>query len=344
MHFTERALPSGWKEITLSNENGMSVSLLNYGGIITRLLVPDRHGKSENVVLGYKNLGDYKSDPNFFGALIGRVAGRIQNASFELDGKIYSLETNDGPNHLHGGSHGFQRSLWKTEPFQETDYTAVKFSHFSMDGDGGYPGNINVSVIYRLTNDNELILDYEAATDQATPFTLTNHTYFNLSGEAKETIHHHEVTIDSHRFLELDEELIPTGTILQTAGTSFDFHQGRRLHDGIMAQNDQNIIAGHGYDHYFLFDHTRNDCVVVKERESGRKLSIKTDQPGMVMYTANNLESGLELTGGPSRKYAGVCFETQCPPASLHRSGLPHVILRPKDRYQQRTIYRFTAE
>jgi aldose 1-epimerase len=344
MNITERALESNWKEITLTNDNGISVSLLNYGGIITRIMAPDRYGQFENVVLGYKNLIDYKRDPNFFGALIGRVAGRIQDSSFELDGEIYQLEANDRVNHLHGGSKGFHQTIWQVETFHECDHAAVILRHSSKDGEGGYPGQIDASVTYRLTNDNELILEYEAETDQATPFTMTNHSYFNLCGEAKHTVGHHEVTIDSDRFLELNEELIPTGTILQAADTTFDFRNGRQLQDGLTSDHTQNIIAGNGYDHYFLFNHTRDNCVVVKERDSGRIMSIETDQPGMVMYTGNNLKEGLELTRYPSRKYAGVCFETQSSPASLHHHHLPGVILQPSEKYRQKTVFRFTTE
>ncbi|MCM3597093.1 galactose mutarotase [Metabacillus idriensis] len=344
MNITEKNLPSNWKEFTLTNDNGMSISLVNYGGIITRIMVPDRHGHAENVVLGYKNPNDYKTDSNFFGAIIGRVAGRIKDSSFELNGKVYHLESNEGSHHIHGGSHGFHQVLWKTETHQETGHVAVKLTHSTKDGDGGYPGNISASVTYRLTNENELILDYTAVTDQPTPLTLTNHSYFNLSGEAKETVHQHDVTIDSHRYLELDDDLIPTGSILEAANTPFDFRHGRRLHEGITSRNEQTTCAGNGYDHYFLFGHTRPESVVVKEATSGRVLVIESDQPGMVMYTSNNLINGLELTGAPSRKYAGVCFETQSSPASLHHPGLPEVILHPTERYQQRTVYRFTTE
>ncbi|MGM0865834.1 MAG: aldose epimerase family protein [Bacillota bacterium] len=337
-------LQRDWKEYTLRNDHGMAVSLLNYGGIITRVMVPDQDGTVENVIIGYKQVEDYETNPNFFGALIGPVAGRIQGAAFELYGNVYMLEANDGENHLHGGSNGFHQVLWDTESFQDEDRVGVVLSYSRKDGEGGYPGTIDVSVTYSLTNENELILEYEAMTDQPTPLTLTNHAYFNLSGNGKETIHHHHVTIDSHQFLELDEELIPTGTVVDAADTPFDFRKGRRLSDGITAQTEQNDIAGHGYDHYFLFDHSKSESVTVKEQTSGRVLTIETDQPGMVMYTANNLQHGLELHESMSRKHLGVCFETQYPPASLHHDGLPSVILHPNERYQKRTVYTFSTD
>ncbi len=337
-------LQNGWKQFDLRNDNGMIISLLNYGGIITRIIAPDRDGNAENVVLGFKNVQDYKTDPNFFGALIGRVAGRIQGAAFELDGTVYELEANDGVNHLHGGSHGFHKVIWETESFQEEDSIGVRLSHSSKDGEGGYPGNIELSVTYRLTNANELILEYEATTDKTTPLTLTNHSYFNLSGNLKDTIHQHQVRIDSHQFLELDEHLIPAGTILEAEQTPFDFRRGRILDDGISSGNEQNTIAGAGYDHYFLFDHSHTETVVVKEMTSGRVLAIETDQPGMVMYTANNLQSGMELAEALSKKHLGVCFETQSSPASLHHERFPNVILHPDETYKQRTVFRFTTE
>ncbi|KAA0566672.1 galactose mutarotase [Bacillus sp. CH30_1T] len=337
-------LQRDWKEYTLRNDHGMAVSLLNYGGIITRVMVPDQDGTIENVIIGYKQVEDYETNPHFFGALIGPVAGRIQGAAFELDGNVYMLEANDGENHLHGGSNGFHQVLWDTEPFQDEDRVGVVLSYSRKDREGGYPGTIDVSVTYLLTNENELILEYEAVTDQPTPLTLTNHAYFNLSGNGKETIHHHHVTIDSHQFLELDEELIPTGTVVDAGDTPFDFRMGRRLSDGITARTEQNDIAGHGYDHYFLLDHSKSESVTVKEQTSGRVLTIETDQPGMVMYTTNNLQHGLELHEGTSRKHLGVCFETQYPTASLHHYGLPSVILLPNERYQQRTVFTFSTE
>ncbi|MFD2682364.1 aldose epimerase family protein [Bacillus seohaeanensis] len=337
-------LQNDWKQFNLINDNGMSIRLLNYGGIITQIITPDKDGTFENIVLGYKNYKDYETDPNFFGALIGRVAGRIQEANFEIDGKKHELEANDGANHLHGGSNGLHRVIWDTEPFQENDTIGVKLSHSSSDGEGGYPGNIKVSVTYMLNNKNELILQYSGTTDKTTPLTMTNHSYFNLSGNVKDTINNHHVIIDSKQFVELDDKLIPTGTITNAVNTPFDFRQGRKLNDGITTKAKQNKIAGNGYDHYFLFDHDRRESVVVKDTGNGRVLTIETDQPGMVMYTANNLGSGLELAEGPSKKHLGVCFETQGSPASLHHKGFPSVIVQPGEIYHQRTTFRFSVE
>lgn len=324
MDIIKKDILGKWQEYTLTNNKGMSASFLDYGGIITKIRVPDRNGKTENVVLCYKNYADYEANPNFFGALIGPVAGRIQDASFELDGQLYSLEKNEGIHHLHGGTSGFHQIIWDIEPFESEDHIGVKLTHTSADGVGGYPGNVDVVITYTLNNDNELTMDYWASTDQTTPLTLTNHSYFNLSGDLKNTVHEHRVTANSDHFVELDQELIPTGKKLDVTASNFDFRKGRKLGDGFADNSVQHKVANNGYDHYFLFNDKGN--VAITEADSGRTLSIKTDQPGMVMYTSNNLDEGLELNEGRSRKYLGVCFETQASPASLHHEGFPSVI------------------
>ncbi|MFD2759753.1 aldose epimerase family protein [Lentibacillus juripiscarius] len=345
MNIKEENLNDTWTVYVLKSDQGMEVHVLNYGGVITKIMTPDRNGKIENVVLGYRNTDDYVSNPHFLGATIGRVAGRIKNASLSIDGKLYKLEANDGRNHLHSGTNGFHHVIWDAEPFELDDSVGVKLRYFSQDGENGYPGNVKVAVTYTLTNDNELVLDYWAYTDQTTPLALTNHSYFNLSGNLRDTVHGHQVTVDSQQFVELDAELIATGKRVNVEETSFDFRQGRKLEDGIIAGNKQNKIVGNGYDHYFIFnDHNKEESVTVKDESSGRVLTIETDQPGMVMYTANNLEAGLALLEGASKKYLGVCFETQASPASLHEKDFPGVMLEGGEEYQKQTVFRFGAE
>ncbi|WP_318615878.1 aldose epimerase family protein [Sporosarcina sp. YIM B06819] len=333
-----------WIEYTLVNEQGMSVCVLNYGGIITEILVPDRNGKIENVVLGFKNYVDYESNQNYFGALIGRVAGRIQGGSFELKGKTYDLEKNNKDNHLHGGSSGFHQVIWNVKPFQTVNTIGLKLTHKSSDGEGGYPGNLDVTITYKLNNNNQFIIDYSATSDQPTPLTLTNHSYFNLSGDLKNTVHHHNVTIDSEQFIELDEELIPTGKLINVAGTSFDFRNGQLLGDGFKDDSVQNKIAGNGHDHYFIFNQGKENAVVVKDTDSGRIMRLKTNQPGMVLYTSNTMEDGMELKENFSEKYLGVCFETQGSPASLHHDGFPSVVLNAGEQYKKQTVFSFGVE
>lgn len=320
----------------------MSVSILDYGGIITKVRAPDRSGKTENVVLGYEDYAHYEKNPNFFGALIGPVAGRIQDASFKLDGETYQLEANEGSHHLHGGAAGFHQVIWQVAAFQTGESVGLELSHTRPDGTSGYPGNLDVTVTYTLTNDNKLLIDYQADTDKPTPLALTNHTFFNLSGDLKHTVHHHEVTMNSSHFLELDQALIPTGRKLDVSGTTFDFRKGRELADGLNQDSEQHQIADNGYDHYFIIDKVGK--VVVREGNSGRVLTIQTTQPGMVMYTANGLDQGLELAERLSEKYLGVCFETQGAPASLFHPDIPSVIVKAGEPYHQKTVFSFDID
>lgn len=250
MNVTTNQLYNGWKQFKISNDRGMQVSVLNFGGIITELIVPDKYGTLENVVLGYQHIEDYKTDPNFFGAIIGRVAGRIQDASFKLNERTYHLDANDGNNCLHSGSAGFHNVLWSGEAFQTNNEAGVKLTYTSPDGDCGFPGSIKVTITYTLNNANQFTIDYAAISDQTTVLTLTNHSYFNLSGNLKETVNQHHVHINSSQFIELDQQLIPTGTKLDVSNTPFDFRQGKQLNDGIKSNFKQNRLAGNGYDHY----------------------------------------------------------------------------------------------
>ena len=333
-----------WKQYTITNDNGISVRFLNYGGIITEIRTPDRDGNIENIVLGFRDYADYKNNPNYFGALIGRVAGRIHGAAIEVDGKQYSLDKNEGTNHLHGGNNGFNQVIWEGKAFENESAAGVKLSHLSPDGESGYPGNIEAEVTYTLNNDNQFIIDYAVTADHSTPIALTNHSYFNLSGDLKDTVHNHFVTVDSGRFLELDENLIATGNSIDVQDSSFDFREGRLLSDGFSDQTDQNKIAGNGYDHYFIFEHKNENNVTVVEENSGRVLTIQTNQPGMVMFTANTLNEEIELAEGPSKPYLGVCFETQGSPASLHHEEFPGIMLKSGETYQKQTIFSFDVE
>ncbi|WP_342504783.1 aldose epimerase family protein [Sporosarcina sp. FSL K6-2383] len=332
---------NNWKLFTLTNQQNMSVSLLNYGGIITAINVPDRHNNIENVVLGFKNHADYTQNLNFLGAIIGRVAGRIQAATFAIEDQSYRLEANEEAHHLHGGAGGLHQVIWTAAPFQTEDTVGVALSHTSVDGEGGYPGTVEITVTYTLTNNNELIVDYVATSDKNTALTLTNHSYFNLSGNIGRTIHDHHVTIASDEFIELDNELIPTGNKLEVTHTPFDFRTGQLIADGIDSTFSQNIIASHGYDHYFILNPQQQEAIYVKDEVSGRVMTIKTNQPGVVMYTANNLTEGLELTEGTSKRYDGICFETQASPASLHHEGFPTVRLDAHIPYDKQTVFSF---
>lgn len=344
MEITEREVLNKWKEYTLTNSTGMRVCLLNYGGTITKLLVPDREGKLENVVLGFQNYKAYEENPHCFGAIIGRVAGRIENASFQLDEETYKLRATEGNHHLHGGDTAFHKAIWKAEPFQADNEAGIKLSYTSPDHAGGYPGKVNITITYTLNNRNQLLIDYDATTTKNTILTLTNHTYFNLTGNLKDTIRHHQVEMNSDHFLELDEELIPTGSCIDVRHTPFDFRHGKQLAAGIDSFYQQNQIAGGGYDHYFLFNQSEPPHISVSEPVSGRRLNITTNQPGVVMYTSNTLDEGLQLAEGLSKKHLGVCFETQASPASLKHKHLPSIVLKANDVYKKQTCFTFHNE
>ena len=344
MDITIHKVNKCWKLFTLSNDNGMKVQFLDYGGIITKILVPDKNKNKENIVLGYSDYKDYESDPNFFGAIIGPVAGRSKGAEFSINDEKFDLEKNDGNHHLHGGSNAFHRVIWESKTFKTDNQVGVTLSYVRKNGENGYPGNLSVSVTYTLTSDSQFIIDYKATSDKVTPITLTNHSYFNLTGDVSNTIRTHQVQIDSYQFLELDGELISTGLVVDATNSLFDFRDGSKLQEGLDSGSQQNKIVGKGYDHYFLFDHINEANVIVKEGISGRVMAIKTNQPGMVLYTGQNIVEGLNLNGGSSKKYSGVCFETQAPPASLHYENLPTILLEADKSYNKQTVFSFYIE
>ncbi|GIN13630.1 aldose 1-epimerase [Shouchella clausii] len=337
-------IKNGWKQIRLQNKHGMRLDCLDYGGIVTRIDAFDRNGQLANVALGYKDMSEYTDNSPYFGALIGRVAGRIAGASFTAGGKQIHVQANEGANHLHGGASGLHQIRFETETFTSARGSGVRFHHRSPNGDGGYPGNVDIDIVYTLTDDNEWILSYTAETDKRTPLTLTNHTYFNLASETGATIHDHVLEMDASAYLELDNELIATGKIVDAKGSLFDFRQGRTFRQGLENGIEQNQCVGNGYDHYFLLDHTKNESVRVYEPKSGRVLAMETTQPGLVLYTGNSLGSEPELTDGHSRKHAGFCLEAQASPASLQYDDLPQIWLEPGTIYQHETVYRFSTQ
>ncbi|MCM3588233.1 galactose mutarotase [Mesobacillus maritimus] len=328
---------------TLVNDHGMEVTSLDYGCIISRIIVPDQKGTKENVILGFDTVDDYVNHSPYFGAVIGRVAGRISGAEFELDNQVYQLDQNDGKNHLHGGKIGFDKIIWKTEVVEKADSVALVFTYLSKDGEEGYPGNVNMKVTYTLTNDNEFQLAYEGVSDQRTLLNVTNHTYFNLSGDLKREILDHVLTVNSNQFAELDSELIPTGELLAVEGTPFDFTAGRKIKDGVESQHPQNVLAGKGYDHPFVLGENQHEQIVLKDETSGRTLIVETDQPAVVLYTGNQLEGDFEIRGVKARKYLGLCLETQGMPDAIHQPNFPSVILNKGETYQAKTKWRFTV-
>jgi aldose 1-epimerase len=329
---------------TITNRKGMSVTCLDYGCIITEILAPDRSGKAENVVLGFDNIEDYLNWSPYFGAVVGRVAGRIKGGRFELDGKEYTLAQNENGNHLHGGEKGFSNVLWKGEPFTNEHAAGVRFSYTSPDGDEGYPGQLAIQVTYELTDENELMIAYEGQSDQKTILNVTNHTYFNLSGEIRRDCRNHVLTLSSDRFLELDDQLLPTGRELKPEGTPFDFRSGREINDGVESEHPQNILAGHGYDHPFIFEKGTKGKAILEDNESGRVLIAETDQPCAVVYTSNQLTGPFKIQGVKARPYLGVCLETQGLPDAIHHPEFPSIILEKDSKYRTMTKYTFRVQ
>ncbi|MGV2939680.1 aldose epimerase family protein [Mesobacillus sp. LC4] len=325
---------------TLRNELGMEVTAINYGCTITKINVPDRDGEFENIVLGHDTLDEYLNDPYFLGAVVGRVAGRLKGGSFELDGKHFTLAQNDNSNHLHGGLKGFDKVVWDAMVIDD----GVLFSYLSKDGEEGYPGNLYIEVTYRLNNENELSIQYRAQTDQKTLLTVTNHSYFNLSGNLKRDVLNHSLQLKSSRFLELDEEFLPTGSILDVKHTPFDFTKGGMVKTGAESNHHQNVLVGHGYDHPFLLDESHDDEIVLKDSESGRILTVETDEPAVVVYSGNSLKEEGNFRGVSSRKYLGICLETQNYPDSIHHPHFPSIVLDKGEMYASITKYKFGLE
>ncbi len=344
-----KVIQEKWAEIdqqpvisfTMINDHGMEVTCINYGCIITKIVTPDKDGNYENVVLGFDQFDPYVTNSPYFGAVIGRVAGRIQNACFELDGKTYTLCKNENNNHLHGGVKGFHRVLWNAVAVEKEEEVGVQFSYTSPDGEEGYPGTVQVQVTYMLNNQNELVISYNAHSDKSTLLNLTNHTYFNLSGNIKRDILNHELKIKSDQFLELNEELIPTGVFLDVANTPFDLREGKKLKDGITANHSQIELVGQGYDHPFLLNVHHDKEIVLQDPESGRTLTVETDEVGVVVYTGNQLQEGMDIYGVPSRKYLGICLETQGLPDAIHHPHFPSWVLQSGEKYSSVTKYRF---
>ncbi|RSD27044.1 aldose epimerase family protein [Mesobacillus subterraneus] len=325
---------------TLKNDEEMEVTVINYGCIITRINVPDADGMIENIVLGHDTLDEYVNDPYFLGAVVGRVAGRIKGGSFELEGQSFTLAQNDNTNHLHGGLKGFGKVVWDAKVMED----GVLFSYLSRDGEEGYPGNLYIEVTYRLTNDNELSIHYRAQSDQKTLLTATNHSYFNLSGNLKRDVLNHSLHLKSSRVLELDKEFLPTGRIMEVNDTPFDFTKGGTVKRGAESDYPQNVLVGQGYDHPYILDKNHDHEIVLKDPESGRTLTVESDEPAVVVYSGNSLKAEGDFRGVPSRKYLGICLETQAYPDSIHHPNFPSMVLEKGEMYSSVTRYKFGIE
>ena len=324
-------------QYTLTNKNGIVVKVLNYGGTVTDIITPDKNGKMGDVVLGYDSLSGYLQTGNpYFGCLVGRYGNRIANAKFTLDGKEYTLAANNGLNTLHGGLKGFDKVIWAVKSFNDS---GLSLSYSSKDGEEGYPGNLSVDVMYSLSDDNGLKIDYTAATDKATPVNLTNHCYFNLSAGADSTILGHELMLKADKYTPVNGTLIPTGKIDDVKGTPMDFTTSKKIGKDIAS------VTG-GYDHNWVFQKPENrfDMIATLYHErSGRYMEVRTTEPGIQFYSGNFLNGTLKNTRGGVKyvKHAGLCLETQHFPDSPNQPVFPNTILKPGEIYQQITVYKF---
>jgi aldose 1-epimerase len=334
---------------TLASGRGIEMQVMSYGAIITSLKVPDRDGRVADVVLGFDSPQGYldQPPPPYFGALIGRYGNRIAKGQFTIDGNPYKLVTNNAPNHLHGGTRGFDKVLWNAAPHEGADASSVIFTRTSPDGEEGYPGNLEVRVTYTLTNTNELTFEYHATTDKSTPVNLTQHSYFNLAGHDSGDILGHQLVINADRYTPVDETLIPTGELAPVSGTPFDFRRSTRIGERIDQDNPQ-LKNGKGYDHNWVLNATGGRLSLaarLTDPKSGRTLEVRTTEPGLQFYSGNFLDGTIKGKGGHVYAHrSGLCLETQHFPDSPNQKAFPSTILRPGRNYDSRTVLKFSAK
>ena len=335
------------KTITLSNDKGMTIKVLNLGAKIMSIMAPDRNGHFDNIVLGYPTPDEYVNGDPYFGAIVGRCANRIANAEFWLDGKKYRLPQNAGTNHLHGGPNGFHNQFWDlVSQTHHSEFSAVKFRYLSRDMEEGYPGNLEVFVRYSLTNENKLHISYEAHSDKKTIVNLTHHSFFNLKDGGKSNIHGHVLNINADRYTPMDSEFITTGELATVDGTPMDFRQAIKIGERIESDFDQIVLAG-GYDHNYVLNPTEdtlNIAAEVIEPESGRKMEVLTSEPGMQLYTGNFIAAkAQEGKANDYKNRSAFCLEAQHFPNSPNHPHFPSVVLCPGAYYLQTTIYKFSC-
>lgn len=341
-------LPDG-REVTqfaLRNGHGMEVRLINYGGIVTHLWAPDRDGQLEDVVLGFDELAPYLQDSPYLGALIGRVGNRIANGRFQLDGETFSVECNDGANHLHGGVDGFDKRLWDATSFNDAHGVGVELSLISPDGDQGYPGRLQVKVTYTLTDSNELLTEYEAETDRPTLVNLTQHSYFNLAGSGD--VLNHQLELNAEQYTPVGDGLIPLGQLEPVQDTPFDFRQARAIGSQIKSDDIQLQRANGGYDHNYVLARGESEGLALAARawdpESGRTLEVLTEEPGFQFYSGNFLDGSSTGKGRRLERHSGFCIEPQHFPDAPNQPSFADITLRPGEQYRTRMSFRFTTQ
>lgn len=334
------------EEYTLSNGT-MEVRIITYGGVITRVHVPDRKGQQANVVLGFEKLENYLSDSPYFGCITGRYANRIANAKFTLNGAEYKVSANDGTGSLHGGFKGFDKKVWKAKEIKTDKEIGIELSYLSPDGEEGFPGNLTTTVTYTLNANNELSMNYKATTDKPTVLTLTNHSYFNLAGEGSGDIFDHELMLNADHYTPVDSAAITRGEIAKVEGTPFDFRASQRIGERIRS-NHQQMVYGRGYDHNWVLNrkNPRDGEMMLAARllepTSGRVLEVLTTEPGIQFYSGNFVNGTLVGTSGKTyRQSDGLCLETQHYPDSPNQPNFPSTVLNPGETYNTTTVFRF---
>jgi len=329
---------------SFKTENGMQVDIINYGGIITSLKVPDKKGEIKDIVLGYNKLEDYITESPYFGSIIGRYGNRIAKGKFNLNGNEYKLATNNDENHLHGGNIGFDKVIWKSETKIDSNSSSLILKYLSTDMEEGYPGNLDTTVIYEIKNDNSIEITYQAKTDKTTIVNLTQHSYFNLSGDYNQSILNHKIKINADQFLPVNKSLIPTGDKLDVSMTPFDFRNFKKIEKDINV-DDLQLNYGNGYDHCWVLNDSENGYRLIAsafDEESGRLMEVYSDQPGLQFYTGNFLDGSLpQKKEGFYNFRSGFCLETQHFPNSPNQSDFPSVILNPNETYYSKTSYKF---
>ena len=342
------ALPDGTRIelFTLTNARGTEARVITYGGIIVSLRTADRQGTFADIVLGHDTLDAYVADSPYFGAIIGRCGNRIAKGRFTLDGREHVLATNNGRNHLHGGVRGFDKVAWHAEPFERSSGVGIELRYTSRDGEEGYPGKLETLVRYTLSDRNELAIDYRATTDAPTVVNLTQHSYFNLTGDPTRDVLGHQLTLLAAHYTPVTETLIPTGEIVRVAGTPFDFRVATPIGARVGAEHEQLRHAG-GYDHNFVLDHGGRSrepapAARVVEPSSGRRMEVFTTAPGVQFYSGNFLDGSVHGKNGVAYAHrTGFCIETQHFPDSPNQPAFPPVVLRPGSEYRSRTVYTF---
>ncbi|WP_080145669.1 aldose epimerase family protein [Marinilactibacillus piezotolerans] len=328
-------------EYTLTNTNGVSLSAITYGAIVTKIMTPDKNGQIADITLNVESLEDMVAHRPFYGAAIGRVAGRITDGQFELDGQSYQLDVNEKGNQLHGGPSGLDTKLWSAETKSEDDAASILFTLTSLEGENGYPGNLEVQVEYRLTEKNEWIIQYTAKTDKPTLFNPTNHIYFNLTGDIKQPILDHTLQLASTKYGTLADRNLPTGKLEDSKGTAFDFSEPKRLREAVLSDDSQ-IKPASGLDHPFVLDQKDQPVqAILSEINSGRRVTMTTNEESVVIFTHNKVMDAYTIKGEPAQPYAGLTLETQALPDAINHPGFGNIELRPEETYHSQTTYRF---